>query len=271
MPSGLKEAIKKCATAGKKVTLAFEGGNNWGNYIWNNFPCLDFVKKRGQNPNNPAIPIKVPVPYEPKYILKVSEIISGLADALKRDSWIWDCIENVKPTGANEETSEICFTGADFTSAQTLEIAYRVAAGKWIDAEYTCDRAVNSCNTFIDIVADNFAGKTIIQPYKPVLNSYPCVDRSGMICPPELRADLKEDVISYGMTKQNFKPQYTAFTLTAHIPAHTKYIQLNRSLLGHGKQSLEYFTTVMELAKPYEYLEIFADNIRFYPSLFTKK
>jgi len=267
----LKDAIKQCknATKPKGVTLAFAGGNKWGaTYIKQNHKYLKFVKKHGQNPLNDPIQLTIPMPYETKYIDKVEEIFSALAYKLKEDTEVWDTIECMKVTGANEESNEICFTGADYTMATTLIGAYQDGAVKWKDADYTCEKAVDCCNQFIDIFSANFNGKTIIQPYKPKLNSFPCVDLNGQICSDKFRPDLKEDVISYGMTKPNFKAQYTAFSLTAVIPSHSKYIQLNRAQLGHGKQSLEYFTEVMDLAKQYEYLEIFQDNVLKYPTLF---
>lgn len=270
----LRAAINKIKAPGKKVTLAFLFGNNSGRAITDHYPCIEFVRKKSQNPDNPSLPVKIPVPFDPGYISKITEIITALAAELKKDAATYSAIEYIKITGANEITGEMRFTGADYSKTNDLAVAYVDAAIKWLASGYTNQKAIDCCESFITIFKNNFPDKILIQEYIPVLNGFPCIDDNNFICPPELRPDLKEEIILFGqILTSNFRAMYTAYDLPSKVPSYTTCLQLNRSKLGHADTppTLEYFSSVIDKAKAagYEYLEIFNTNILNYPTLYN--
>jgi hypothetical protein len=266
----IKHELKRIGDAGKHATLAVIFGGESGDYIYNNYPYLNMVK-RAHHGKGIAQPMKLPVFFDAGYIQKVQDTITWLADELKKDAVAYSVIENVKVGACQTNTPEMDALAEDWSTAGLDNTAYDDAAAKWKTAGFTFGNAFTACTDFIILFRGAFSDKNIIQPYIPLNNGFPCIDIHGEFCLAKNRPALTQNIIDWGNANYDFYSQYTAYVGTS-VP--DKYVQINRELLGTPKDTSKepQFIAMLDGAKNQniEYLEVFSENINIYKDIFSK-
>lgn len=257
---------KKIKELGKPVNPAILFGGYSTEAIYSKFPFVDFIMRHHRGVGDPKR-IKMPVPFAAGYMDKLREVVEFFSDELKKDASCYDLIEAVTVTGINENTKEMRFTSQHWKdSSITGTQAYIDGAQKWIDVGYTPEKALGSVCATIDIFKNFFPDKKIILPYIPLLNGVPCVSHNGSVCKPKERPYTAGEAIDYGNGIANFKSQYTAFTNTTVTPS--KYVQCNK-VFYTDKTTAEFQAMIdYAIATGVENLEVHAENLLRYPSIF---
>lgn len=205
--------------------LATIWGNNCGNYIYNNFPYLRFVRRHHAGVGD-ELSINIPVFYHEQavgkkiilpFLEKVKEISTAISDELRRDTVTYSFLQGAYVTGGNETTEEMRDSSTDFEGLLPTEQfeAFYDCAMKWIAAQYTPNKSIFFNCELIKTFKAIYSDVPIIMQYILGVNGHPCVDNNGQFVKPKLRANTTLDILNFGQTlTPNFKPSMTYFNST---------------------------------------------------------
>ncbi len=202
----------------RTIGAPFLHGTIWGwacgNYIYNNHPTLQFVRKHHVGIGE-DLPINIPVFYcTVTDILKgitypffdvVRDITNSIAGELKRENEVYELMQGTYITGCNETTLEMRVSSTNFAGLESSEQfeAFYNCAMQWIAQDYRPSKSVFINNKLIELFYQAYPDKLNILQYILGLNSHPCVNEVGNFVKPQFRSNPTTDIITYG---QNLNP-----------------------------------------------------------------
>lgn len=278
----LIDNIRSITNRGKKIAIGVAFGKFFPTMPGIRYVILHDWHHQGTSGGYP-VAVMQPVFWEKLFVDEVLSFFTWFRDKLK-GSDIYDSIEQIKITGANEKTEELKPSDQDWrTASDTSETAYRQAAEVWKSAGYSTVKVKMAIAGFIDMFHNLFPDKIIALPVIGGLAGFPCINIDG-ICLPKEREDIAKHLIEYGVQMyDNFAAESTALTDTGGTPSKVAdsgakeiIYQVRRQLYNPtgpfpaSQTDQDTFQQVIENGKQHNgtVVEIFKNTLLAYPNFY---
>lgn len=284
--SYLDPELKRIAKAGKTISIGVAAGSHSPEWIYQaGVPSLNFDEFRKQGKGK-RFSIKIPVPYNEKYLQIWTGFITSFATHLKSMPDVYSHISLVKLTGINETTVEIRLPAQKEISNE--KGTSTDAPAIWKTAGYTPQRVLNAWNQILNSFYDNFENKYVSIAVIPK-RGFPSIDENGNETQKNKAFDFTEKLIDAGYQKfkDRFVVQWNSLQKNSNIPGLMAYVNKYGIAKGYQiaeadlanpdcleKKSIcdqEMFKAVIDwgIANDASFIEIFQKNVAAYQQALT--
>lgn len=271
--------LKLIVSYGKKIAIAVAFGKFFPKF--SNCRYLEINDSHHQGEGTP-IPTRQPVFWDDAFIEIHQNFFKWFSDRLK-ESEVWDAIEQVKITIANEKTEELKCSDQHYEStSDSSQMAFLQAAKIWDSVGYNTVKVKMTIARAIDLFHELFPDKLIALPVIGGLAGFPTFNVNG-ICKPKEREDLSKEIIEYGVDMySDFCPEATALSVDSGTPisvsqsgATNIIYQVRREFYNppapYPKSQLDQdaFQMVIENGRAHggTHIELFKNSLLAYPNL----
>src|SRR6185436_16052123 len=213
----LDSELKRISDAGKKITIGVAAGSHTPEWVYaSGVPALNFEEFRKQGEGK-KFSVKVPVPYNQKFLDIWTGFIKSFADHLKSKPEIYNAITLVKLTGINETTIEIRLPSQKDVSNEKGKSTD--APSIWRNAGYRPKKILDAWDRITDAYKINFPDKFVSIAIIPK-KAFPSLDDNGNDVPKNLARDFTEDLIekAHEKFKDKLVVQWNSLQIKAGIP-----------------------------------------------------
>jgi hypothetical protein len=215
--SFLDSELKRILEAGKKITIGVAAGSHTPEWVYSaGVPSLSFDEFRKQGKGK-KFSVKVPVPYNQKFLEIWTGFIKSFADHLKSKPEAYQNITMVKLTGINESTIEIRLPAQKDISNERGSSSD--APSIWKNAGYRPKKIIEAWDKITDAFLQNFPDKFVSIAIIPK-KAFPALDDNGNDIPKNLAVDFTEDLIekAHDKFKDKIVVQWNSLQNNAGIP-----------------------------------------------------
>ncbi|MEP7168220.1 MAG: hypothetical protein ABI855_02510 [Bacteroidota bacterium] len=213
----LDSELKRISDAGKKITIGVAAGSHTPEWVYGaGVPSLSFDEFRKQGKGK-KFSVKVPVPYNQKFLEIWTGFIKSFADHLKSKADVYQNITLIKLTGINETTIEIRLPSQKDISNEKGSSSD--APSIWRNAGYRPKKILDAWDKITDAYLLNFPDKFVSIAIIPK-KAFPALDDNGNEVPKNLARDFTEDLIdkAHDKFKDKLVVQWNSLQTTAGIP-----------------------------------------------------
>ncbi|MEO5572281.1 MAG: beta-galactosidase [Bacteroidia bacterium] len=213
----LDSELKRISDAGKKITIGVAAGSHTPEWVYGaGVPSASFEEFRKQG-NGKKFNVKVPVPWNQKFLDIWTGFIKDFADHLKSKPGIYQNITLVKLTGINETTIEVRLPAQK--GIENEKGASTDAPGIWRNAGYRPQKIRDAWDRITDAFQQNFSDKYVSIAVIPK-KAFPALDDNGNEVPKNVARDFTEDLIEKAQAKFKDKlvVQWNSLQMDAGIP-----------------------------------------------------
>jgi hypothetical protein len=213
----LDSELKRISNSGKKITIGVAAGSHTPEWVYGaGVPSASFEEFRKQGKGK-KFSVKVPVPWNQKFLDLWTRFIKDFADHLKSKPGIYQNITLVKITGINETTIEVRLPAQK--GIENEKGASTDAPGIWRSAGYRPQKIRDAWDRITDAFQQNFSDKYVSIAVIPK-KAFPALDDNGNEVPKNAARDFTEDLIekAHDKFKDKLVVQWNSLQKDAGIP-----------------------------------------------------
>lgn len=196
----LDSEINRIVASGKKISLGFAAGSKSPKWLYDNgIPGLEFVEIPRQGKSENVRDIKIPIPWNEKYLNFFNDFIINLAGHLKKNQNAWNAISMIKITGINETTIEIRLPSQKNLS--NSKVTTTDAPAIWKKAGYTPELVMHAWKKITGNFCSNFEGKALSLAIIGGRHGFPPINSKGEVVNPTQAPDMNAMIIEDGVAR----------------------------------------------------------------------